>query len=304
MNAALDTRPLLLAAAIESGFAPGRHDDLAEQEYRRIAAMSYSGAKVMLRSPLHYITNIRTPKPPTIEMQGGTATHLALMEPARFASEVVVLPDDAPRRPTSVQINAKKPSPETLEAIHWWFQWDAGTEGKIVLTREHAARVQRMIDAVQSHPAARAWLTDGRYEVSLQWVDGKFAVPCKARIDWLRTDGVFVDVKTSADASPDGFSRSAASLYYHMQAAAYFSGSEHVLDRTPPAWVWVVVESDEPHGVACYVAESPAILAGLRLWDRALERYRDALEAGAWSGYPITTNPLRFPKWALTFPEE
>lgn len=304
MSAVLAPVPTLLDAALASGFAPGRRDDLAEPEYRRISAMSYSGAKVMLRSPLHYITQIRTPSPPTDAMLAGTAAHLGLMEPARFADEVRVLPEGAPRRPTSVQLNAKKPSLETLERIDWWQRWERESAGKIVLDRDAAARVQRMIDAVQSHPAARAWLTDGRYEVSLQWVDGKYEVPCKARVDWLRTDGVFVDVKTSVDASPEGFSRQAANLYYHMQAAAYFSGSEHVLDRTPPAWVWVVVENEEPHAVACYVAEPPAILAGLRLWDRALGRYREALERGVWTGYPITTNPLRLPKWALTFSEE
>ena len=83
----------------------------------------------------------------------------------------------------------------------------------------------------------------------------------------------------------------------------YFSGAEHVLDATPPFWAWIAVEAEPPHGVACYVAQPNAVLAGARLIDSALATYRDCLESGRWPAYPETIEPLTFPRFALTFNE-
>lgn len=294
--------PVAIGGPIEAAPPPvpdGTYDDLDERLYRRQARLSYSGAKVLLRSAAHYLVDRQNPKPSTEEQRFGTAFHAELLEPGRLDEMVVALPEDAPKRPTRVQLEAAKPSAKTLEAIAWWKDFDAMAGTRLVLDGADAARIQGMLAAVRAHGGARRLLAQGRPEVSLLWTDGRYQVPCKCRIDWLRPDGVMVDVKTTVDASPEEFARQAAGLMYHMQTAAYFSGAEHVLNETPPAWAWIAVEKEPPYGVSTCVAPADAILAGMRLWDIALGRYRDALDTGTWPAYAETIEPLQFPQWAL-----
>lgn len=277
----------------------GLHRGLDEGVYRRLNRISYSGAKVLLRSAAHYLVDRQTPKAPTDEQRLGTAFHAELLEPGRLDSMVIEVPDSAPKRPTSVQLNAAKPSPATVSAIEWWRDFDATAGARLQIEPADAGRLKAMLAAVRDHAGAMRLLATGHPEVSLLWHDGRYEVPCKARMDWHRPDGVIVDVKTTVDASPEGFARQCASLSYHMQVAAYFSGCEHVLNETPAAWAWIAVEKEPPFGVATYTAQPDAVLAGMRLWDTALGRYRDAIDSGTWPCYPQTIEPLPFPQWAL-----
>ncbi len=149
-----------------------------------------------------------------------------------------------------------------------------------------------------AHPAAR-WLLEGsRREVSAFWVDGKYGVPCKARFDLLNHGGIG-DVKTCADASPDAFVKSIGSFYYHLQAAFYFNAAEHALEGTPEFFAFIAVESEPPYEVACYQLDSASLLAGARLADIALARYKAAIDSGKWPGYVQTIEKISAPRWAL-----
>jgi hypothetical protein len=88
-------------------------------------------------------------------------------------------------------------------------------------------------------------------------------------------------------------------LLYHVQDAHYRSGGEHVLGETPRFFAFVVVESEEPHAVACYTLPVEAVRVGAGLMDLVLERYAEALAMGKWKGYPQTIDTLPFPRWAL-----
>lgn len=271
--------------AFDAEFVPGHFASLPEGVYRATRAMSYSGAKKILRSPQHYLVSVTQPSPPTEAMEFGTAVGCGALEPQRFPERVVVAPD------VNKRTNAGK---DALAAF------EAANVGRIVLSAEDHARARRCIDALWAHPAAQKLLGGAEIEGSLFWYDGRYGAPCKGRYD-ARNHGGLIDVKTTTDASPDAFARRAADLLYHVQAAAYFSGGEHVLGETPAFWAWIVVETEPPHGVAVYTADGPTILAGARLWDRALERYALAIKSGEWPGYPQTINRLPFPKWALRF---
>ena len=94
-----------------------------------------------------------------------------------------------------------------------------------------------------------------------------------------------------------------ANLLYHVSAAQYYDACEAVLDRTPDFFVFVCVESEPPHGVACYELQPRDILVGERLMNIARERYRDARKSGRWIGYPETVEAITLPRWAVTFEE-
>lgn len=266
-------------------FLPGIFPAMPAEHYHSVPAMSSGGAKRMLRSPAHFLLQLTKTTEPTPQMQFGTVVHIGVLEPEKFERSVVVAPD------VNTRTKERRAERDAFAAAH---------PGAIVIDAETMARARACIAAVNAHPGAMRLLDAGERELSIFWRDGKYDVPCKARFD-ARNRGGVIDLKTTIDASPEGFARQAANMLYHVQAAHYCSGAEHVLDASPAFFAFVCVESEAPHAVACYALPGNAIMAGAHLMNIALERYRDALASGKWDGYPDTVETLQLPRWALQF---
>lgn len=266
-------------------FTPGLFRDLPSATYHTIEAMSASGTKKMLRSPQHYVLARTQPSKPSAAMEFGTAVHAGVLEPETFNDAVVVAPE------INKRTAAGKAEAEAFAAAH---------AGKVVLSPEDWERCAQTIAAVRKHPAAAQLLNGGDRELSLFWRDGKYNVPCKSRFDAFNHN-IVIDLKTCQDASPETFARTIAQYLYHLQAAFYFSGAEHVLNATPAAFAFIAVETEPPFAVACYVLPANGILAGAHLANIALERYAAALASGEWPGYSETIEVIKLPKWATTF---
>ncbi|AHF03419.1 exonuclease VIII [Marichromatium purpuratum 984] len=177
------------------------------------------------------------------------------------------------------------------------FQADAEARGLLVVTADQMTRAQAMRDAVIAQPFARALLADGDPEVTMLWErDG---VSCKARADWVcGGHQVIVDLKTAADASEQGFRRAVGQWRYHMQAAHYIDAARAtgLGERT---FVFIVVESEPPHGVALYqLGERELHAGGVRI-RRAMDAYRECVDTGSWPGYPTEISPIELAPWAL-----
>lgn len=283
-------------------FVPGVYDDISHTDYLAIDALSSSGIKRLLQSPAHYRWDRENPSASTPSMAVGTALHMGILEPDRFDSgAIAVIPDDAPNRPSLRQVNAAKPGPATIAAIDWWERFDSEAAGRLVLTEAQMGVVEGMVSAIRRHPIFEE-IADGHAEHSLLWNDARHGdgVPCKARFDYLRSDGVAFDLKSCVDASPDGFARSVASFRYHYQAAWYNNGHEHLLDRSLAAFIFIAVENTAPYGVGTYVLPSNALMFGADRCEEAMLLYAQARKTGYWRGYPEKVLPLHLPRWATT----
>jgi exodeoxyribonuclease VIII len=258
---------------------------LPEAEYHAYEAISASGAKKILRSPMHYKLMRDQPSEPTEAMEFGTAVHCGVLEPDRYSSRVVLSPTFNKRT------NSGKAEFAAFCQEH---------AGKIVLAPAEHEAAAKCIAAVRSSPAARRLLRGAFTEVSLFWRDGQYDVPCKARYDAINLGGI-VDVKTTRDASPQEFGKSAANFLYHVQGAQYRNGHEAVFNESPEFFAMICVESEPPYAVAVYDLDHVAILAGMRLMDEAMSRYREALAAGKWPGYDERITTLELPRWATRF---
>lgn len=294
MNASAELDVTVLGTADAPSFPPGVLEalvgkgaalyDLPAAVYHAVEAMSNSGAVKIRRSPQHYKLMRSKASTPTPQMQFGTAVHEGVLEPDTFTQRVVRAP-----------ICDKR----TKEGKAVWAEFVERSAGKIALSFDEFDRCLRTIDAVQTHPAARHLLdAAGENEVSVFWQDGEFKVPCKARFD-RRVFGGLVDLKTAADASKDGFTRSIGAYEYHGQATWYFDAEEAVFDSTPEFFIFIVVESDEPFAVGVYELDRPSILAGRNLCIEARRRYRAALDSGKWEGYGDKIQTINAPRWAL-----
>jgi hypothetical protein len=160
-----------------------------------------------------------------------------------------------------------------------------------------------MATAVRSHPIARKLLTDGQPEKTLIWRDPATGVMCRAKVDWLRPDGI-VDLKTTESAAPDALSKAAHNYGYAIQVAFYLRGFRLLADRTVmaiPYFVHLVVEKAPPYLVHVNQLTERAMAYGDRKVSEALQIYRDCSAAGVWPGYPDDDiTDIDLPAWVRT----
>lgn len=280
-------------------FEEGIRTDLPHEAYLSIPALSSSALKVIHeQSLMHYDYRRRNPKPPTPNMILGTALHMRVLEPDRAKVEILTVPGDAPKKATKAQINAKSPSAAVIESMDWWAAWERQAEGKVVLDASQAEIVDGMVEAVTNHPRFDELFGGGQAEVSLQWADAGHDMPCKCRFDYLTPDGFGSDLKSCADASPDGFARASAGFLYHFQAAHYATGYEALQGEPLRGFVFVAVESEPPHGVGIYVMPENAIRFALDRIATLKARLKEAQATNRYPGYSTNVQRLVIPKWA------
>lgn len=284
----------------------GVFSGISNDDYHNGPGVSKSGLDLIHdRSPLHYweryINPDREPRKETEALKLGQALHTAILEPEEMDARYVVVPEDAPRKPSITQINAKKPSDDTLYAIGWWSDFNEQHEGKVILDADDFDMVQKVATNARNHPLARNILSVGAAEQSVFWIDPETGVLCKCRPDWLidpNPNFAILDLKSALDASPDGFQRSAYNYGYHRAAAWYLDGVEAATGERPDAFMFLAVEKEAPYAVAYYYADDDMITAGKRENREALRTYAECLSSGKWPGYADRLLPLGLPRWA------
>lgn len=259
--------------------------DLGEATYHADrTTISSTGAKTLLRSPKQFRYQLDHPKQISAGPLG-TLTHaLVLGQPHDFHVK---------------DWNASTKEGKVLQA-------EAVEQGWQLITRDDWELAHAMHAAVRSNKAASSLLSEGRAEVSAYATDPATGVAMRGRFDWWRDDDTIVDLKTAQDASPSGFARNVANFRYHLQDA-WYKRLAGLNGRMPERFMFVVVEKDAPHLIAIYELDADALHAGDVLVDRALEVYRDCMEAEALFGpdaWPEWGRPgevvetLKLPRWA------
>lgn len=265
----------------------GTHLGLAAEDYHQIDALSASGAKLLLRSPAHFLAAKSSPKEPSAAMKLGTLVHTLILEPEKVAAEIAVMPK-FDRRTT-----IGKKAAEEFEEDH---------RGKLVVDEVQWARAKSISDAVRANRVVQENLTGGVSEATLIWE--QYGVPCKARVDYLKGSAIF-DVKTCSDASPEGFARQVASFQYHVQAAHYANGFREIVGWDLDRFVFIAVESEAPFAVGCYTLDARSLQSGRLLIERAAEAYKRAAtlsEDGVGYSYADEVVEISVPGWAQVEP--
>lgn len=264
-----------MSAAVLEGLV----HELAEADYHADSSLSSTGAKTLLRSPALYQWERQHPRH-SDSFDLGTVAH-ALVLGAGW--EVVVVDADSWRT---------KASQEQRD--------EARGAGKVAILRADHDRARAMADAVLAHPVARALLERGRPEVSAFWIDEATGVPCRARFDSLTevaSGPALVDLKTTVDADPRAFGRTAANFGYDLSASWYQDAHEAVTGYRPP-FLHLLVEKESPHLVSVVQLDDEALWTGSGGAQRAREIYRDCTESGIWPGYSLDIEPVSLPGWA------
>jgi len=187
-------------------------------------------------------------------------------------------------------------------------RWAEENAGYTVLSVDTYEQLLGMRDAIMAHPAASALLAgEGVAEASVYWTDPATGELCRCRPDWWRKDGVIADLKTTEDASPEGFAKSLINYRYHVQAPWYLGGmaAAHAAGHFPDGWqaprafAFIAVEKRPPYAVAVYVLDSESLEIGTKLMRADLDTLAKCRATGVWPGYGDTLQQLGVPQYYL-----
>jgi exodeoxyribonuclease VIII len=250
--------------------------DMPAEKYHAVDALSKSMMSKILKSPAHYRAALEEHQEPTKSMQMGTAIHTAVLEPQLYSQVVAVIPPDIDGR--------------TKDGKAWKEQH----KSRIHLTHAEDIDVQGVANSVRRHPFWDIIHLDHRIEASVFAQDEETGIALKARPDlWVLEPAILVDVKTTDDATPEGFSRTVGSFGYHIQAAHYMAmtGAE--------SFIFVAVERKAPYAVAIYKLDAEWLQAGANLRRKAISTLHECRALDSWPAYPTATQTLSCPKWVL-----
>lgn len=265
--------------SVPADIAPGVYDIPAEA-YHAGPGTSVSMLRAYADNPARMRYGIRKA---TTAQRFGTLIHCAVLEPADL---------DARFCPSDLERFDSRTAAYKAEVER--------AAGRELVKRAEFEEALRIRDSVHAHPIAQELLTTTlQAEPSFYWTCPETDLLLRGRADGIRQDmRVIVDLKSTTDASPHEFGRSAAEYRYHWQAVHYCDGIKAAGGWEPEAFVFIAVEKTAPYLVGVYE------LAPLDL-DKARDRladtkaaYAESLRNDVWPGHPTNLERILLPEWA------
>lgn len=108
-----------------------------------------------------------------------------------------------------------------------------------------------------------------------------------------------MDLKSTEDASLEGFTRSVAKYNYAMQAAFYSDGIEAATLKPVHGFAFVACEKVAPYAVQCFQLDFQAMEAGRVTYMNLLTSLADCKYDGKFPAYSDAIETLSLPNWAL-----
>ena len=284
----------------------GIHRDLPADAYHAVKAASASYLKVLDVSPAHCLAAIEEEKKSTPDKDFGTACHCAILEPDLFGKLYSVADQCS-------AITGKGSRCESNGRVRMADgKWLCGTHMKgkgmeipaqdfIALSPENFDKAQLIGESVRRHPAAREILEAASdIELSAFWRDGETGVLQKLRTDIvIASAGIVADLKTTQDASPEGFSKAVWDYRYDLSAANYLRGL-HITYQPFNKFQFIAMEKVPPFAVAVYQLDNDDIYRGMEELDRLLAIWDHCEKNPAeWHrAYSLEVQQIGIPAWA------
>ena len=234
--------------------------------------LSYSALKAFEKSPNHYLEYVKKEYEPSPAMQLGSLVHLLTLEPENLEKRYAVAPDVNKRTKVGKEEYAQ-------------FVQQAGT--REVVDAAQLAEAQAIAEVVKSHPIASQALASCKvFEKELR--GDLYGYPFLAYADAISGNFVY-DLKTTKDASPKEFTRAAANLGYHLQAAIY-------TELTGLPFRWIAVETSSPFNVQIYEQDAESFERSRQRLELLVQKFIN------WDGKPEEYSceilSLTLPGWA------
>ena len=269
-------------------FGDGIHD-ITNEHYHESAGISRSKLMLLDKSPYHFwyemYSGLVEKKEPTPAMNIGSAFHTLLLEPELFSREFAVAPK-MDRRTTKGKEEYSK------------FMNENGD--KILLTDEQYTKAVVMAQHVKQHDIVTTLLDDAAFEQSIFWTDEETGIQFKTRPDiWSKK--MVVDLKTTADASPHAFMRSALNYGYYLQAGMAYEACR-AIGKPFDMFVILAAEKEAPYVPSVLIMDENALQFGINQFQSYKRKLKICMDSNKWPGYPV--QELSIPGFAKIDEEE
>jgi exodeoxyribonuclease VIII len=276
-----------------------------DAEYHASDFISASALKKIKVSPAHY--KLAEKEPPTDAMRFGSAYHCFVLEPERFETDFYVFDD---RTIYEVLIGEGFKSPRSTKDYKAWLESEnQKIQGREMVSFDEFTRIQAMRDRLFSHPYSRMLLTGGLAETGYAGVVETEAGPVNVKFkpDMIQMKKrIIVDLKTAADASVDGFTRSAADHDYHIQAAFYSDLMTKMFEGHKDfGFYFIAQEKKSPYAFNIFEAGPQFIAQGRYEYEMLVQLFKHCIDTDTWPGYQVFCNnryginELKLPAWAV-----
>ena len=218
-----------------------------------------------MKDPLKFMTS--KPKLETTDMAWGSLVDLMWLTPEDWSKHTVLLPENAPKKPTVPQLNAAKPTAKAIESIDYWRAFNKKSVGKMVLTKELKAEVEQAVSMLNANPLSKYIFESSEKQVILRGEsdqlhpDGQ-SLKAKAMMDLLPQDGqvtidgktlnldtCVVDLKQCHDVSEYGMKRAIINFQYHLKTEWYLNMLRASGDEKRVNSILIFQNSSEPRDV-------------------------------------------------------
>lgn len=268
--------------------------------------ISKSGLDLIAKSPSHYYDRYLHPNRPPRESQEhfafGSLFHTAVLEENLIHDEFLVLPEAAPPYPSATQWKAANPSADTVKAIKFWKAIEESKGSRQIIDRVQYEEVMRMKESLFKHPAARMLIEmEGIVEQAVFFEEPTTGALCKIKPDKrVPQHGIVIDLKSTQDASREGFGKSSYNHRYYVQDPFYVDGLNFAKAEGVEwkEFFFVAVEKTWPWKVAVYQLHDHARRLGREEYQHNCRTYVAARESGIWEAYGDTVELLDIPAWA------
>lgn len=263
-------------SALEDCLLAGAFQGVAEippELYHQAPGLSYTGLKEFAKSPAHYQAYLRGERDREVI---GTGTHMRTLEPERFEALLV-----------RVKNRQTKENKGLLEA--------AEAQGKFVVTEKEYTQICRQSDAIMNDPDCRAYLSGGKAEQSIFWREPLInldtgedlgqSLLCRSRVDYLREDGVMVDLKYFNSVEEDEVRKQVLRMKYHWQSAFYTKGGREVLGSDHDMFVHIFVTDSDPFVARPFVLGDASIDKARIEYTPLLIQFNECLRTNRWPAF-------------------
>ncbi len=254
--------------------------NMEDRAYRALPRLNYSSIASLLKSPAHYIAKISESPASTKQMNFGSAFHSYTLEPEKFKSEYMIKTLDA----------------RTVAGKKALFEAEALKQK--IISDEDFHRIKRMDAKIKAHSIASKLLTGGEAESVLLFdlnASNGNLVKCKSKVDYMFSE-TLIDLKTTTDASVNGFTKSIENFNYFVQGSFYSHGMEKLTGKRPD-FIFVAIESEPPYSVNVIKLSENHYTVGYRNVYEAVDVYEECTRTNTYPSYPEIVYESVMSKW-------
>lgn len=271
----------------------GIYDNVSIEDYHANQTHLSATTLKYARESLKHFEWYRSGKLPREEKSAfsfGNAFELALLAPDEYLQKVAVMPEAE----WFEEVKASMPDVKTVRNTTIYKDrhtaWRNEIAGKYVIAENGAESfetIEEMLSSCYQDKVIQGLIKNTEYQLSLFWTDPDTGIKLKTRPDICkRKKNVIVNLKTTIDGSPEGFSKDIKKWDYPLQACIEISGCLRtgLMDKVDN-YFWLVVEKVPPFNATIYEFQDTDIAAVMDSFHYLLSRIRKAQDQRLFPGY-------------------